>query len=87
MAINKKLIHFKKKSDFIKNQSNLLETSIIFIKDTQEIWTHGQLYNCSDSDKVKILTKAEYAALVEKDEKTVYFISDETLSDDWYEGT
>lgn len=48
MAINKKLIHFQTKSAFNTelNAGNILDTSIVFIKDTQEIWTHGQLYSC-----------------------------------------
>lgn len=68
MAINKKLIHFKKKEDFNKkklstNEANtqyrigLTDTitigepeikyqSIVFIKNTKEIWTHDQIYPC-----------------------------------------
>lgn len=47
MAINKKLIHFQNKSTFNAQlkAGNLKDTSIVFIKDTQEIWTHGQLYS------------------------------------------
>ena len=46
MAINKKLIHFKNKTDFDREvaNGNILNTSIIFIQDTKEIWTHGTLY-------------------------------------------
>ena len=48
MAINKKLIHFKNKTDFQTqyNAGNLLNTSIIFIQDAKQIWTHGQFYSC-----------------------------------------
>ena len=48
MPINKKLIHFQTKANFQTqlDAGNLLETSIVFIKDTQEIWTHGKLYPC-----------------------------------------
>lgn len=58
MAINKKLIHFKSKSVFNQKLANneLLDTSIVFIKDTQEIWTHGQIYKCSDPDLSNYLT-------------------------------
>lgn len=44
--INKKLIHFKNKKEFSDRLANgdIKDTSIVFIKDTQEIWTHGQLY-------------------------------------------
>lgn len=48
MAINKKLIHFRTKAAFTTelNAGNIPDTSIVFIKDTKEIWTHGQLYSC-----------------------------------------
>lgn len=48
MAINKKLIHFQKKADFDTQLAarNILDTSIVFIKDAKQIYTHGQLYNC-----------------------------------------
>lgn len=46
MAINKKLIHFGKRSDFDARLHNneIQGTSIVFIKDTQEIWTHNTFY-------------------------------------------
>lgn len=47
--INKKLIHFNKRETFdteLKN-GNIPDTSIVFIKDTQEIYTHGQIYNAN----------------------------------------
>lgn len=46
MAINKKLIHFKKKEDFEKEvaKENILDTSIVFIKDSKEIHTHEETY-------------------------------------------
>ena len=49
MAINKKLIHFRTKAAFTTElkAGNIPDTSIVFIKDTKEIWTHGQLYSCS----------------------------------------
>lgn len=49
MAINKKLIHFKSKANFEERLANgeILDTSIVFIQDTKEIYTHGTLYNCS----------------------------------------
>ena len=51
MAINKKLIHFQKLATF-KQQlaaNNILDTSIVFIKDSQQIWTHGQYYSITDA--------------------------------------
>lgn len=52
MAINKKLIHFKTKAAFTTelNAGNIPDTSIVFIKDTKEIWTHGQLYSEVDAE-------------------------------------
>lgn len=49
MAINKKLIHFTLKSNFEKEKKNILPTSIVFIQDTQEIYTHGKFYKCDIS--------------------------------------
>lgn len=65
MAINKKLIHFKTKKGFLEQydedpkKSNILDSSIVFIKDSQEIWTHGQFYNCS-------VPKEEFDSLYER---------------------
>lgn len=66
MAIDKKLIHFKTKENFMSangvndsidtpNEGTSEEngnaeygqikgTSIVFVKDSKEIWTHGNLY-------------------------------------------
>lgn len=60
MTINKKLIHFKNKTAFTTelNAGNIPDTSIVFIKDTKEIWTHSQLYSCS-------LTEEEVISIIE----------------------
>lgn len=63
MAINKKLIHFKKYTDFVGSSgingatsptkgyyNNIPETSIVFIQDTNQIWTHGTFYDGSTVD-------------------------------------
>lgn len=46
--INKPLIHFQKKSSFDKALTNgeITDKSLCFIKDVQQIYTHGQLYSC-----------------------------------------
>lgn len=46
MAIEKKLIHFKRDEDFKQrlNNNEILDTSIVFIKDTNKIYTHGTEY-------------------------------------------
>ena len=48
MAINKKLIHFKTKAAFEAQLNNILDTSIVFIKDAKLIWTHGTYYGKSE---------------------------------------
>lgn len=42
--INKKLIHFEGSSEFDKRKSEILDTSIVFIKDANKIYTHGTEY-------------------------------------------
>lgn len=42
----------------------LLGTSIVFIKDVQKIWTHGQLYDCSAIDLSKYLTEEDYTTIM-----------------------
>ena len=62
MAINKKLIHFNKKEDFNREvaNGNILDHSIVFIKDSKEIYTHGTCYGTvkegpmSSDDKIKL---------------------------------
>lgn len=65
MAINKKLIHFKKKEDFLSKLENqeILDTSIIFIKDTKEIWTHGEYYSQLPEG---LLTQEELDSILEE---------------------
>lgn len=48
MAINKKLVHFKTKAAFEaeNNAGNILDISVVFIKETREIYTHGSFYKC-----------------------------------------
>jgi hypothetical protein len=85
MAINKKLIHFKNKSKFNEElaNNNINDTSICFIQDTQEIWTHGQLYHCASIPADQgTLAYAEYTGIsttAEVDTKSGYF--PETLTE------
>lgn len=62
MAINKKLIHFTEKQNFSNEvaKGNILDTSIIFIKDTKQIWTHDQIYDCSSNIEA---TEVEYDSI------------------------
>lgn len=57
MAINRKFIHFRKKIDFENELSNnnILNTSICFISETKEIYTHKQLYNCSEQNILEMV--------------------------------
>ena len=58
-TINNKLIHFKYKSDFNsryaestdggKTYGDFLGTSIVFIQDAKQIWTHGQFYDANEA--------------------------------------
>ena len=56
MAINKKLIHFQNLADFETRLANneILNTSIVFIKDAKKIWTHGNYYDGSTVDLTNI---------------------------------
>lgn len=44
--INKKLVHFRTKAKFEERlaANDILDTSIVFIKDEKLIWTHGEYY-------------------------------------------
>ena len=46
MAINKKLIHFNTNANFSKENTagNILDTSIVFVKDAKKIITHSNEY-------------------------------------------
>ena len=58
-TINNKLIHFKSKSDFNSRYEettdggstygDFLGTSIVFIQDAKQIWTHGQFYDANET--------------------------------------
>lgn len=61
MAIKKTLVHFKNKDRFNEEleNNNILDTSICFIQDTKEIYTHGQLYDGSTFDPIDIETSIQ----------------------------
>ena len=52
MAINKKLLHFKTLANFKQKleAGEILDTSIVYIKDAKIVWTHGTYYG-GDGDK------------------------------------
>lgn len=88
MAIEKKLIHFSKLSDFETqlNAGNILDYSIVFIQDAKKIWTHSQYYDCNGgngtSDSPTFLrigdaddeAKANFIAVVNGEKSADYYI-------------
>lgn len=56
MATIKRFIHFQTKAAFTaaSKGTDYNDQSIVFIKDTQEIWTHGQFYSIPDAYVTKI---------------------------------
>ena len=70
MAINKKLIHFKKREYFDREvaNGNIPEHSICFIQDTKQIWTHGQLYSGNvDIDSLEDVVRVDNEGFINKD--------------------
>ena len=58
MAINKKLIHFKTKANFNTQleAGNILDTSIVYIQDAKEIYTHGTTYGtCLSEEQIETI--------------------------------
>lgn len=62
MAINKHFIHFQTKQKFEEElaNNNILDTSICFIQNTREIYTHGTIYGHDD----RYYTKEEVLEIV-----------------------
>lgn len=65
-TIDKRFIYFQNKEDFNEHYKestdggntygDLLGTSLVFIENTQEIWTHGEIYKCDiNTEKVQEL--------------------------------
>lgn len=57
MAIENKLIHFKKKENFDNEvaNGNILDHSIVFIQDSKEISTHGTVYKTVNWSVLELL--------------------------------
>ena len=72
-TINNKLIHFKSKSDFNSRYKettdggntygDFLGTSIVFIQDAKQIWTHGQFYDANEATLASLGITATAAEL------------------------
>lgn len=85
MAINKKLIYFKHKSNFTTalNDKQILDTSIVWIEDTKEIYTHGQYFGFPadrDSDLTTVETLANQLSQELNTEKAVRAEADSDLN-------
>lgn len=83
--IENTLIHFKTKTAFNTEleAGNIKDTSVVFIKETLEIWTHGEFYSLKNVltgdgsvNCIVAMTQAEYDALETKDPTTLYIITD-----------
>lgn len=73
--INNRFLFFKTKEAFeaAKNNGDVSQDSIVFIKNDKVIWTHGTYF---DGDSAQFLTQEEYDELENPDENTTYFIYD-----------
>lgn len=71
----KMFIHIQQKSTFTEDLQQKYTNSIVFIKDTQEIWTHGTFYAIPEAYKNKI-TSLESAVTVLQAIKAFSKISD-----------
>lgn len=60
----KKLYHFNEKSKFEEKKSEIPETSIVFVKDSNEIYTHGNLYSFCNWGVLKTEIPAGYNTLI-----------------------
>lgn len=84
MAINNKFVHFKTSAKF-KEQleaGNIKDTSVCFIKDTNQIYTHGQYYDCSELTDEKVVSSSlvGYAESQETNEALDLSSSDTIIS-------
>ena len=57
--ITNQFVHFKTKASFTQRlgQGDIQESSVVFIQDANEIWTHGTYYKCN-------ISRAEVEALI-----------------------
>ena len=57
--ITNRFVHFKTKASFTSRlgAGDIQESSVVFIQDANEIWTHGTYYKCN-------ISRAEVEALI-----------------------
>ena len=75
MAIKNKFIHFNTRAGFDTKMPNPTDIThdfynyTVFIKDTKEIYTHGQFYNCSGANEELLETLKTLMVEVEENEE------------------
>ena len=75
MAIKNKFIHFNTRAGFDTKMPNPTDIThdfynyTVFIKDTKEIYTHGQFYNCSGANEELLETLNTLMVEVEENEE------------------
>lgn len=69
MALSKQFIHFQTKSAFNEQKENISDTSIAFIKETGEIYTHDKLYGSISvaSTTANGLMPKEHYSIIDKE--------------------
>lgn len=67
------LVHFKTKTAFNTEleAGNIQQTSIVFIDDSKEIWTHGEFYDGSKIDLSSFITKDELTEALSTKQNTI----------------
>lgn len=64
--ITNRFVHFKTKASFTSRlgAGDIQESSVVFIQDANEIWTHGTYYKCTSKwDFERVATDTAYATL------------------------
>lgn len=71
--IENTLLHFKTKTAFNTEleAGNISQTSIVFIDDSKEIWTHGEFYDGSKIDLSSFVTKDELSDALATKQDTI----------------
>lgn len=79
--INKKLIHFNNKSTFDQKvkDGEILDTSIVFVKDSNIIHTHGEDYQFIEWSVIGVVGSPEPSVKIPKGYAYV-----KPIDDDWW---
>lgn len=81
MAINKKLVHFNTKAIFDQKlaEKEILDTSVVFIKDSNIIHTHGEDYQFVEWSVIGVVGSPEPPVKIPKGYSYV-----KPTDDDWW---